>query len=214
MMLKSKNVNMAIGYIIAWVLMFNFSGCGKSTETNEEEEEEAHDSFVFTAQEAQAKGLVWGKPKVEKVPVYVQSTGVIDLPPQHVARLSARLGGHITKLYGLPGDHMHKGDVLAEIENLAWVDWQQAFLEGHAKLQYLEKEEVRQRSLMQVDAGVSKQWELTLSELNSLKASQSGLKTKLEFLQMNTDQLIKSRKMQTTFNTSNSKFLNFSQRKL
>ncbi len=196
--LKTK-VRASICCFMAAAFILTISGCGKKTEPKDEEEEEVQDSFVLTAQEARNKGLVWGKPKVELVPVYAHATGVIDLPPQYVARLSAKLGGHIRQLFGLPGDHMHKGDVLAEIENLAWVDWQQAFLEGHAKLQYLEKEEARQRNLMQEDAGVKKQWELTLSELNGLKASQSGLKTKLQYLQMDTDQLIKSQKMQTIF---------------
>jgi cobalt-zinc-cadmium efflux system membrane fusion protein len=182
-----------------WLIAL-LAGC-KATPENKEgaEDEELLSAYTLSKAEAQKLGLVWGKPPVENLPVYTYVTGIIDLPPQYVAILSARLGGQIKSIYGLPGEHVHAGQVLAEIENLEWVDWQQSYLEDQAKLVFLEKEADRQQQLMKMDAGVSKQFEQTTSELNILKARQKGLETKLRFLQVDLNKLRSSQTMTTSF---------------
>lgn len=199
--MKSLNQNILF-LCFVWCLLVLVQGCiGPENQDNkeEEEEEEVSSSYTMSKPEARKLGLVWGKPQIENLPVYTYATGTIDLPPQYVATLSARLGGHIKSISGLPGDHIHAGQVLAEIENLEWVDWQQSYLEGQARLVYLEKEADRQQQLKQMDAGVAKQYELTISELNTLKATQKGLETKLKFLQVDLNKLRNSQTMATSF---------------
>jgi len=178
-------------------MVFLICSCNKSASL--ESEEDTSGLVALSVLEAKKMGLQWGKPSVVLVPVYVNATGTIDLPPQYVAKMSSKLKGQIKSLNGLPGDHIHKGQVLAEIENLEWVDWQESYLEGNFRLQYLEKELNRQKSLLLQDAGVAKQFEQTLAEINSLKAKQKGLETKLRFLELDLKSLINSQEMRTSF---------------
>ena len=76
----------------------------------------------------------------EDFPKVVNATGLIDVPPENKARVSAIMGGYIKSTPLLIGDTVKKGQVLVTLENPAFVTLQQEYMELNEQLVYLKSE--------------------------------------------------------------------------
>lgn len=107
--------------------------------------------------------------------------GVIMVPRQRMATLSLTLGGKIHTLVVMPGQKVTRGQVVATIDNPAFIELQQAYLEACAQTEYLEQEYLRQCALGEEDATSRKRVQQSKAEYLSMKsrfaASASRLKT-------------------------------------
>jgi cobalt-zinc-cadmium efflux system membrane fusion protein len=77
----------------------------------------------------------------------VTSYGVIDVPPENKASISAYFGGYVKKLKLIEGQKVIKGQLLFSLENPEYVEIQQAFLEAKGQLAYLKSDYDRQKNL-------------------------------------------------------------------
>lgn len=112
----------------------------------------------------------------------VKATGMLDVPPQNLISLTARVSGFVKSTRLLQGLHVHKGDVLLVLENPEFIQWQETWLSNQSRLIFLEKEWERQESLADQKAASQKNAQQSESEFKSLKASQLGLESKLKML--------------------------------
>jgi cobalt-zinc-cadmium efflux system membrane fusion protein len=101
--------------------------------------------------EAQFEGgkMQLGKLSGQSFPIVVQSTGLIDVPPQSRAIISSFAGGYVQKTPLLVGNKVRKGQVLATLENPEFVEMQQSYLETAQQLTYLKSEYDRQKTLVE-----------------------------------------------------------------
>ena len=67
----------------------------------------------------------------------VSSTGMIEVPPNGRAVISAQVGGYIKNSQLLIGDQVKKGDLLVSIENIEFLEMQQQYLEALEQLSFL-----------------------------------------------------------------------------
>ncbi len=111
--------------------------------------------------------------------------GVIMVSPQRMATLSLTLGGKIHTLTVMPGQKVTCGQVVATIDNPAFIELQQAYLEACAQTEYLEREYQRQCALGEEDATSRKRVQQSKAEYMSMKSRLAASESRLRTLGIN-----------------------------
>lgn len=200
-----------ITYIIAFAAyaVFTFSNCGQKhdeggvhkdgTEINSHsdtdglsqgDEEEHREGLFLTKQQAETIGLEFGDLSSIKLSDFVKATGTLGLPPNAYSSASAQTNGIIkgSKKY-VEGDYINKGSVIAYLENPDFIKTQQEYLETIANLKLKQLEVERQRTLVEANAGVTKNLQSAEAEVAVLEAKSKGLSKQLSYLGISTSQL-------------------------
>jgi cobalt-zinc-cadmium efflux system membrane fusion protein len=115
----------------------------------------------------------------------VTCTGVIEVPPNGRAVISAQVGGYIKNSKLLIGDQVKKGDLLVSIENIEFLEMQQEYLETLEQLAFLKSNYDRQSELFKEQISSEKAFLKAQSDYKRTFAIHAGLKKKLELLNIN-----------------------------
>ena len=134
---------------------------------------------TFSREQYELAGIGTGKIEMRNLSHLVKLNGVIDVEPHSMATVSAPLGGYITTAGLLEGQAVKKGQVLARLENPDFITMQQDYLETQARLQFLEKEYERQRTLREEDVNAEKTFQQVASDYKVMQARLNGLGQKL-----------------------------------
>ena len=171
---------MNILYSIILVLML--ASCGSSSV--EKKMDPAIQSQTVTLTPAQAKNANLSSGKIEKMPIsrILNVSGKIDVPPQNMVSVSVPLGGYLKSSQLLPGMHVRKGEVIAVMEDQQYIQLQQDYLIGQAKLKYTEKEFERQRELNMSKATSDKIFQQAEAEFTTQKVTVKSLSEKLKLI--------------------------------
>ncbi|MBT8270829.1 MAG: efflux RND transporter periplasmic adaptor subunit, partial [Bacteroidia bacterium] len=110
----------------------------------------------------------------------IQATGIVDVPPQYKASVTAKMGGFIKETALLEGDRVKKGQFLVSVENPEFIQMQQSYLEIRERLAYLENEYERQKTLFEEKIISEKSYLQAESQYKSAMASCTGLKKQLQ----------------------------------
>ncbi|NNK88708.1 MAG: efflux RND transporter periplasmic adaptor subunit [Flavobacteriaceae bacterium] len=116
----------------------------------------------------------------------IQATGIVDVPPQYKASVTAKMGGFIKETALLEGDRVKKGQFLVSVENPEFIQMQQSYLEIRERLAYLENEYERQKTLFEEKIISEKSYLQAESQYKSAMASCTGLKKQLQILNIST----------------------------
>lgn len=190
-------------YIITILIVLLISSCGhdhsegdehnheeKETshsdndEHNHSEEEEEHQEGLYlTKDQAETIGLEFGGLSSIKVNDFVKATGTLGLPPNAFSSVSPKANGIIngTKKF-VEGNYIEKGTIIAYLENADFIITQQDYLEAKAKLELIRLEVERQKTLVESNAGVTKNLQNAEAELAMFEAKTEGLAKQLSFL--------------------------------
>ena len=139
----------------------------------------------LTPAQLQQAGIETGKAEKRDIATVLQVNGVMEAPPQNVISVSVPLGGYLKKTKLLPGMHLKKGELLAELEDPNYIQLQQDYLTTKAQLGYLEQEYARQRDLNQSKASSDKVFQQTQAEYQSQRVMLQALAEKLRLLGVN-----------------------------
>ncbi|OAD90288.1 efflux transporter periplasmic adaptor subunit [Aequorivita soesokkakensis] len=115
----------------------------------------------------------------------VQTSGMIDVPPQSRAVISAFAGGYIKNTPLLVGNKVSKGQRLVTLENPEFITMQQNYLETAEQLSYLKSEYERQRIMFDEKITSQKSFLKAESEYKSNLARYNSFKKNLEMLNIN-----------------------------
>ena len=115
----------------------------------------------------------------------VQTTGVIDVPPQNRAVIGAFAGGYVKNIPLLVGDRVSKGQRVVTLENPEFIQLQQSFLEVGEQISYLKAEFERQKVMFEENITSQKSFLKAESEYKSNLARYNSLKKNLELLNIN-----------------------------
>tara|TARA_R110002072_G_scaffold59514_3_gene151567 strand:+ start:5271 stop:6419 length:1149 start_codon:yes stop_codon:yes gene_type:complete len=146
------------------------------TETNEDSR-----IFVSKAQFDRSK-MSLGTIKEMSFPIIVQSTGMIDVPPENRAVINATMGGYIKTTPLLIGDKVRKGQALVTIENPEFVTLQQDYMQVNEQLTYLQSEYERQKTMLAENITSQKSFLQAESAFKTAKARYNGLRKQLQML--------------------------------
>jgi cobalt-zinc-cadmium efflux system membrane fusion protein len=176
--------------ILIFTIVVLLSGCGGKNKT-EERVAVAADAMVVSLTDAQLKnaGIVTGKLEEKEISSILKVNGKIDVPPQNMVSISFPLGGYLKHSKLLPGMHVSRGEVLAVMEDMQFIQLQQDYLMAQAKLTYLQPEFQRQKELNREKAASDKILQQTQSDYESQKVLLKGLKAKLNLIGINADNL-------------------------
>lgn len=172
-------------YIILFSLVL--VSCGNSEKNNETVNEESlnPNEIIISQSQFTSENMQLGKLEKQSFNQTIKATGMIDVPPQNKAIVSAFLGGYITKTPLLIGDKVKKGQVLVTLENPNFVEIQQEYLEVSEQLSYLKSEFNRQKTLFDENISSQKNFLRAESTYKSSLAHCNGLRKKLLMLNIN-----------------------------
>ncbi|GGN07051.1 hemolysin D [Dyadobacter beijingensis] len=143
----------------------------------------------LTQQQIRNAGIVMEFPRVTPVSSVLRLNGKIDVPPQNMVSISAPLGGYLKSTNLLPGMHVRKGQVLAVLEDQQYIQLQQDYLSGCARIKYLETEYERQKSLNISKSASDKTYQQAEADFRAQQAAVSALAEKLRLVGINPRQL-------------------------
>lgn len=124
-----------------------------------------------------------------KMPGWLKSQGYLELSPQNKVSISAALGGYLVSSNLIPGMQIKKGDIMAVLEDQAYIDLQEAYLSSKTKMNYLEAELYRQEELNKSKASSDKILQETKSHYLHQKIQITALSEKLKLAGLNPDDL-------------------------
>jgi cobalt-zinc-cadmium efflux system membrane fusion protein len=192
-------------YIVALVLMVSvFTGCGsKSADSSAEashqehsEGEAGHEGEEGNNEEGMAElhlsdmkfeslGI-----KIDTLPTralseVVEANGQLEVPPQHEATVTAILGANVTSIKVIEGDQVSKGQVLAYLSHPNLTKLQTDYVRAYSQLQFLEKENQRQKRLYEEEVGSGKTYQQIQSDYQAMSAEVKGYEAQLKQLSLN-----------------------------
>ena len=165
-------------------VIFSLFSCGNNETPSEIATPTAEmDDIIFVSKAQFENNMMTLGSLIEKsFPVTVQTTGMIDVPPENRAVVNATMGGYIKTTPLLVGDKVRKGQSLVTIENPDFVTLQQEYMEVNEQLTYLKSEFDRQQKMQAENITSQKSFLQAESAFKSAKAKHNGLKKHLQLL--------------------------------
>lgn len=180
---------------ILWLI----SACQSKEIHSETQNKENTTSLIeLNPKQIQTMGISLGKLEKRKVNEFVLANGMIDVPPESRAIVTAKMEGFVKKCDLLVGDFVQKGQVLTILENLRLITLQEEYLNVKNQLIFLEQEFERQSRLEEAEAGTKKILQKTTADLQSAKIRLASLEKQLEFVGINPATL-QARNISATF---------------
>lgn len=164
-----------------------------STETNASFE----NSITLTDAQSNYAGIETGTLSSKQISSTVKLNGKIDVPPQSMVSISVPMGGYLKSTKLMDGMYVQKGEVLAVMEDVQYVQLQQDYLMAKAQFIVHESEFNRQKELNQSKATSDKVFEQAKASYQTQRVVIKSLEEKLKLIGINPQRL-------TTDNLSNS----------
>lgn len=172
--------------IILMAVLWTCLSCGSDTEQQQAEspaETELATKLVsFDPEQIRNVGIEVGNPALKQVSGVLTLQGKIDVPPQSTISLSFPLGGYLKATRMLPGMRVKKGQVLAELEDIQFIQLQQDYLTAREKFELAQNEFVRQKDLNQNKASSDKVFQQARAEMETQRILMNALAQKLEII--------------------------------
>lgn len=178
---------------MTFLIAFLMLSCGKTDEKSKaangsHEDIDAAvrtDLIVITKAQFEGENMELVSLQDSPFPTHIKTTGIIDVPPNSKAVISAYAGGYIKNSPLLIGDKVKKGQVLVTIENLEFIQLQQEYMEVAEQLTYLRSEYERQKELFSENISSKKSYLKAQSDYKITTAMYKGLRKKLQMLNIN-----------------------------
>jgi cobalt-zinc-cadmium efflux system membrane fusion protein len=120
---------------------------------------------------------------------FVECSGTITLPPQHIMTITPPMAGFVERVNFLPGNFVRKGSLLAVLSHQDYISLQQNYLETASSFGFAEQEYERQKTLAEGNAAARKKLEETTAQYQTLKAQLMGLAARLRYIGINPENL-------------------------
>jgi len=159
-----------------------------NSETNGIEETESS-NVVITNKQFNSSNMELGKISEQTFSENISATGMIDVPPQYKASVSAFYGGNVKDVLFLVGQIVKKGGVLFTLQSPEYVRMQQNFLVAKRELKYLSAEYERQKTLATENIASQKNYLKAESDYFVMLTKFEALKKELFLININPNNL-------------------------
>ena len=203
MMRKLNNTNPLMPRLL-FLLVLLVSACSSKDATKENiilDENNGTAGLVITATQFSFNGMQLDSLKKKEFSQVVKTTGMIDVPPENKASVSAYFGGYVTQISLLPGQEIKKGQLLFTLENPDYLKMQEDYLVAKGQLAYLKSDYLRQKSLASENVTSQKNFMKAESEFKVTSAKYESLRRNLQMMNINPDK-ISENNMQSTITVS------------
>lgn len=148
-----------------------------------------NNNVQLTPEQIKNAEIVIGLPQQKDMSIAIRLNGVIEVPPANKISVSNPFGGYIKKMNLLPGTRVKQGDMLVIMEDPQYIQIQQDYLMAKSKLEFLNKDFLRQRDLNADKSTSDKTFQQASSDYMSQKVLTKALYEKLKLIHINPDQL-------------------------
>ena len=163
------------------------ASCGNNNKQNDAEIEQPtqENTLSLTDEQYQNAAIETGKIFTSNISSVLKLNGKIDVPPQSLVSVSVPLGGYLKSTKLLPGMHIRKGDPLAVMEDIQYIQLQQDYLTAKAQFTQTESEYNRQKELNQSKATSDKVFEQARTNYQTQLVLLNSLEEKLKLIGLN-----------------------------
>jgi len=159
------------------------ASCGnKNSEASSAEEQGEETGIVVTQDQFDTNNLMIGTLEKRTFPKIIETSGMIDVPPENRATITAFMGGFVKQTSLLVGNRVKEGQLLVVLENQEFVQMQQDYLEIFNQLDFLKAEFERNQTLFEEKIASQKNFLQAKSNYDTAKARYQGLKEQLQML--------------------------------
>ncbi|RYF51644.1 MAG: efflux transporter periplasmic adaptor subunit, partial [Cytophagaceae bacterium] len=147
--------------IVSSLCLLMLASCGKNnptqtTQTPPKADSSSQQEVSFTSQQRQNVGIDVGHPERQTVSGVLTLQGTVSIPPQGIVSVSFPLGGYLKSTDMLAGMVVRKGQVLAQLEDMQYIQLQQDYLTAKERFLLAVSENNRQRDLNATKASSDK----------------------------------------------------------
>lgn len=176
--------------ILISISVFLFACSSKQTSEQQSNNPIVNETMISLT-DVQLKNTIFqiGKLEERTIAAIIKVNGKIDVPPQNMISVSMPLGGYLKTTKLLPGMHIGKGEVIATMEDLQYIQLQQEYLTTKSKLVFAEAEYNRQKELNQSKATSDKVFQQSSMDYHTQKIILSALSEKLKLININPEGL-------------------------
>ncbi|MER3376023.1 MAG: efflux RND transporter periplasmic adaptor subunit [Allomuricauda sp.] len=158
-------------------------GCGNENNKESASEGQGEETgIVVTQEQFDTNDLTVGPMEKRTFPKMVETSGMIDVPPENRASVMAFMGGFVKQTSLLVGDKVKKGQLLVVLENQEFLKMQQEYMEVFNQLDYLKAEFERNETLFEEKIASQKNFLQAKSNYETAKARYQGLREQLQML--------------------------------
>jgi len=186
--------NLKYNIILIATTLFFIVACGSKNQTkvtDKSTDSTAEEIIVLTSTQFNNAGVALAKPVSQNINQKIKVNGKLDVPPQNLISISASYGGFLKSTNLLEGMHVHKGEVIAQMEHPDYIQLQQDYLENKSTLTYLKNELDRQQELAKEEVNSRKTLQKAKTDFEVMQARVNGLRAKLELIQIDVAKLEK-----------------------
>lgn len=183
----NQTFKIAIVPVICAMLMFS-GGCSGHSRAGGAEHESTHahghsdgetSHLELTATQMNTVGIELGTIRHIEISSGLRVSGTIELNPSDVADVTPLLSGVIRSIKVAEGEAIHRGRILAYIENAEIIGLQEQFLAAAAREKLAQEEYNRQKALNREGAGIVKNLQRAETELSVARVELQSLGARL-----------------------------------
>jgi membrane fusion protein, heavy metal efflux system len=177
-------LNTLVALLIFSVILLS-CGSKAAEEVAEEHHDEEENTVELSDAQYKTAGIEMSKVEQKQISGAIKVNGMLDVPPQQLVSVSVPLGGFLKNTELLQGSRVKKGQVIATIENLDFIQLQQDYLEAKGEFEFSKADYDRQQELAKENVNAQKTLQQAKVTFTSAQARQNGLKEKLKMLNIN-----------------------------
>lgn len=180
---------MKIKYLPLILGLSLISCSGSEEKTTETFEVSKQDEISLTDAQMKITGIQTASMEEREMARKITLNGILETPPQGIAKVSALSGGYVKSINLLEGRFLNKGEVLVVLENPEIVQLQQDYLLAKSNASYTQKDYIRQRDLNQDKTSSDKAMQMAQTEANNQHIMVNALAERLRILGINPNTL-------------------------
>lgn len=165
-------------------VFFILGGCSHNTESSNSEKQPDESIVELTPEQLKTIGGVdfqtLGIPL--KTDNLERTTGTVEVPPQNASIIHVPLGGYLVKTQMLPGYKVTKGQTIAIVEDMQYIQLQQEYLQTKSELEFAKAEFQRQKLLLESQSTSEKVFQESKMNYETKQVMVNALAQKVELL--------------------------------
>lgn len=159
------------------------------SQTTKIDPEQVSENVQLDPKQLTNAGVLLGNASVEQMSGEIALHGNVVVAPQSTVNLSFPIGGYIKSTSMLPGKPIKKGQTLAIIEDMQFIQLQQDYLTAHTNSTLAETEYQRQHELNQSKASSDKVLQQAKADMDRAHILVSSLAEKLRLIGIDSKKL-------------------------
>tara|TARA_R110002012_G_scaffold6531_2_gene30729 strand:+ start:52423 stop:53655 length:1233 start_codon:yes stop_codon:yes gene_type:complete len=181
--------------ITAMLLALLLTSCGdsktakdetkESTQTEESHTEGEAEEVMLTAQQFEALQMEIDTLSQRNMSGYVEANGMLEVPPQNEANITALTGANIASIEVIEGDEVKKNQAVAYLSHPSIIQIQSDYLNAYSNSRFLKQEYERQKKLYEAGVASGMNYQKATADYQASTAMVNGLEAQLRQYNIN-----------------------------